>query len=205
MHEPNYGQPAFLGLVVGLLLAEETSLSWLNSAILVQGIPSASSYMLVNGNSSDWIYKAQVACLVCSSATDGDIQRFLYVVGVSLSCISLLANLGSRAWHFLRWRQISFGGPLAPLLAFCVALAAGLCLPHMGHRNVPCGGKVAVETSINNAFWVSGLFLLSNAGTIQRVLLGGIEVGTVVSLVSAECSCFKSYSCLSGFSVRRNA
>lgn len=176
MEEANYGQPLFLGLVVGLLLAEETSLCWLNSSMLVQGIPSTSSYALVNGDGFDWIYKTQVACLVFSGATQGDMQQLLYMTGVSLACTALLVNLGSRAWYFLQWRPISFGGPLAPFFAFLFAFIAGLCLPHMGHPNVESGGKAAVESIVNNAFWVAALFLISNFGGVQRLLLGGAEV-----------------------------
>lgn len=169
-----------MGLIVGLLLAEETSLCWLNSSLLVQGIPSTSSYMLNNNYGFDWIHKATISCLVFSGATDGDMQQLLYVTGVSLACIALLVNLGSRAWHFLNWRPISIGGPLAPLLAFLAAVVTGLCFPHMGHRNVEAGSKVAVEAIINNAFWVSSVFLLSGFDSIRKLILGGTEVRTML-------------------------
>ena len=143
---------------------------------MVQGVPSTSSYVMINGNGSDWLRKLSIACLVCASAANGSIQNALQLIGVGVACITLLANLGSRAWHFLHWRPISFGGPFAPLFAFVASLLAGICFPHLGQRKVESGGKVATESVMNNAFWVALVFLASDLADVRELLLGGLEV-----------------------------
>jgi hypothetical protein len=185
-------QPAFWGLLLSLVVWEEMRFSWLNSSLLVQGIPSSSSFVLINGDANDWISKASIACLVFAGATQGTLKQILSVTGASFACITLVANLGSRAWHFLKWRKISFCGPMAPYFSFLLSVISGLCFPHMGGcRYIENGGKVAVEAVLINAFAVSLLFLLSDYDGIQTLLLGGTEVSchekTVLTIRVKSC------------------
>lgn len=131
----------------------------------------------MNKDSFDCIYKFTIASLLLSGAADGKMQLVLLIIGISLACIALLVNLGSRAWHFLQLKPVSFGGAkLAPLSSFIAAILAGLIFPHMGHRDVESGGKAGVEVIINNAFWVGLVFLLSDFNGIQGLFLAGTEV-----------------------------
>ena len=169
----DHTNPAFLGLILGLTLTEEMTLSWLNSSLFVQGVPSTSSYQLLNKDGHDWIHKSMLACLVFSGAASGDMRRALLIVGVSLACLALLANLGSRAWYFLQWSPMSICGPLAPMFSFFGAVLSGIFFPHMGHREIECGGKPAVESILKNAFFVCAFFGLSAHDGIQRLFLAG--------------------------------
>lgn len=167
--------PAFFGLIMGLILTEEMTLSWLNASLFVQGIPSTSSYQLLNKDRHDWIHKAILACLIFAGASSGDTRILLLIIGVSLACVALLANMGSRAWHFFQFSPVSTCGPMTPLISFLGAVAAGIFFPHMGHREIECGGKPAIESIVKNAFFVSTFFALSSYESIQRCFLAGAE------------------------------
>ncbi|CAB9519575.1 expressed unknown protein [Seminavis robusta] len=169
-------QPAYWGFMLALLVSEEMSLSFLNSSLLIQGMPSISSYVMINGEGYDWIHKLPIACFVAAGAVQGSLQRAFGIIGVSLTFVAILANLGSRAWHFLQFRKVSFGGPLAPLFAYIISVLAGLCFPHMGGcRKIEEGDEVAAEAVLKSAFGACALFLLSDLDSIQRLLLGGTE------------------------------
>jgi len=152
------------------------SLAWMNASLAIQGVPSTSSYVLLHNDTSDWIHKGTLACLIFAGATNGTLQLVLFLAGVSLACIALLANIGSRAWTFLQLRPVSLCGPMASLISFVLAVLAGLVFPHMSHRNVESGGKPSVEGSMMNAFWVGLIFILSDYSGIQRLLVVGSEV-----------------------------
>lgn len=149
----------------------------MNVSLLIQGVPSTSAYSLVNGGAyADWIYKIIIASLVLAGAAEGTTQRLLTVVGISLACTALLANMGARVWHFLKWRPFAYSGLLGSWFAYIVAIIIGLFFPHMASRNVEAGGKAAVESVLKNIFWVGSLFILSDHDGFQKFLLVGTEV-----------------------------
>jgi hypothetical protein len=170
------GNPAVLGVMLGIAFSEELCLSWLNSSILIQGVPSTAAYQLVNGSSSDWIYKAAIGSLILAGAARNNLQKLLTIVGISSACIALLANIGTRAWHFLKWRPFSYSGLLGSCFAYLLAILTGLLFPHMAHRDIEAGGKAALESILKNLLWVGSLFLLSDHDGFQRFLLVGTEV-----------------------------
>lgn len=171
--------PAFLALILGLALTEQMSLSWVISSLLVQGVPSISSHQLLNNDGHDWIYKAVLTCFVFSGVTSAEARRVLLTIGVSLACIAMLANLGSRAWHYSRMSPISLCGPLASVISFVGAVSAGIFLPHMAHHDIEAGGKPAIESIVKNALFVCTFFGVTTYDGIQKLFLAGTEVSRV--------------------------
>ena len=89
-----------------MVFTEELSLSWLNSSIFVNGMPSISAYDITSNVASDWLRKIIVFSLALAASTNGKTRAILTLFGIFLACIVLLANLGSRACGFLRWKPI---------------------------------------------------------------------------------------------------
>jgi hypothetical protein len=169
-------RPAYLALLLGLVFSEEVSLSWTNVAMFVRGFPSISAFAVTSRVESDWLRKLLILILAVASVTTGTTQVVLTLVGVGLTCAVLLANLGSRAWGFLKWKPIGYWGPVEPFVAFLIAVMTGLCVPYLGHRQVESGGKAAMESVIRMAFTVAVLFVLSDYDEIQKFLVIGSEV-----------------------------
>ena len=94
-------RPAYLALVLGLVFSEEISLSWTNVALLVRGIPSISAYSLSSKVDSDWLRKLLILLLAVASYTTSTFQKVCTLGGVTLTCLVLLANLGSRSWKYV--------------------------------------------------------------------------------------------------------
>jgi hypothetical protein len=94
-------RPAYLALVLGLVFSEEISLSWTNVALLVRGIPSISAYSLTSKVDSDWLRKLLILLLAVASYTTSTFQQVCTLGGVTLTCLVLLANLGSRSWKYV--------------------------------------------------------------------------------------------------------
>jgi hypothetical protein len=168
-------RPAYLALLLGLVFVEEISLSWTNVAMMVRGMPSLAAYTVRSGVDSDWLRKTLLFTLLMTSATTGIPHLVLTLLGIGLTCAILLANLGSRAWGFLRWRPIGCLGMFEPLVAFLVAMVTGVCVPYLGHRQVESGGKAAMESVIRLAFLVGILFIVSDYDEIQKFLVIGSE------------------------------
>lgn len=117
-----------------------------------------------------------VFVLSLAGASTGALQRVLTLFGVTMACSVVLANLGSRSWLFLRWKPLSLGGPVEPVIAFFAAIAAGIVVPYMGHRKVEAGGKVAILSVLKSALIVAIVFVISDYDGIQRILVVGSEV-----------------------------
>ena len=169
-------RPAYLALLLGVVFSEEISLAWTNIAMFVRGIPSISAYSVVSRVESDWLRKVVILTLAVAAATTGTTQHFLTLAGVGLTMVTLLANLGSRAWGFMNWEPMRDWGPLEPLLAFILSCLTGLCVPFLGHRQVQSGGKAAMESVIRMALVVSVLFVVSDHDQVQKFLVVGSEV-----------------------------
>jgi hypothetical protein len=179
-------KPAYLSLILGLVLTEEISLSGLNASMMVRAEPSISAHYLHSPFGPDILRKVLVFCLAVAGATTGKLQAALTLGGIGAACMSLTANLGARAWHFLHWKPMRYRGPGADLVAYGLAIATGVFLPYVGHRTISSGGKGALESVIRSALLVAVLFLISDYDEIQSFLVVGSEVGGIV--VVLECA-----------------
>lgn len=168
-------RPAYLSLILGLVLSEEISLSWLNSSMLVRNLPSVSAHTLTAKTGSDWLRKLLTLTLALSAAATGEVQKYMTISGIVLACLVLLSNLGSRAWYFLKWKPFPLNGPLSAPLGYLAAVVAGMVVPYMGHREVEAGGKSALESVISSAFIVAVVFVLSDFDELQKLLVVGSE------------------------------
>jgi hypothetical protein len=168
-------KPAYLSLILGLVFNEEISLSWTNVGMFVSGMPSISAFAITSRVESDWLRKVILFTLTVAGATTGYSQYALTLFGVSLTCAVLLANLGSRAWNFLKWQPLGYGGPLEPIVSYVAAILTGMVFPYLGHRQIAAGGKGAMESVIRVAFMVAVVFVVSNNDEIQQFLVIGSE------------------------------
>lgn len=153
--------------------------------MMVRAAPSVSAHSLISPVASDLLRKIIVFDLaIASAAARGLPQQIMTLVGISLASVVLLANLGARAWHFLRWKPQRYDGFGAALLAYIMAVVTGLVLPYLGHRNVEVGGKAAMEYVIRTAFVVALGFAISDLDEVQKFLVIGSEVrpGTLLTL-----------------------
>jgi hypothetical protein len=160
-------------------MKEEIGLSFLNAVMMIRAFPSVSAHTLINHQSSDYIRKGVVLSFALAGAATGRIRIFLTVFGITGACIVLLSNLGSRAWHALGWKPISYHGFAASALAYLYSILVGIALPYVGHRSVIGGGKSAIEYVIQSSFWVALLFAISDYDAIQKFLVVGSEVSNV--------------------------
>mmetsp|Transcript_5757 Transcript_5757/g.7560 ORF Transcript_5757/g.7560 Transcript_5757/m.7560 type:complete len:496 (-) Transcript_5757:297-1784(-) len=168
--------PARLALIIGLVFSEEISLSWLNAQMLVRSVPSVSAHTLTSHLGSDVLRKASLFVLATASSAEDDTTRgWVTIAGVAMICILALANLGSRAWHFMGWRPLQYSGPLKSVVAFFAAVAAGCVFPYMGHRKIHVGGRPAMEHVISTAVLVGVIFALSDIDEVQRYLITSSE------------------------------
>jgi len=182
-------KPAFVALILGLVFAEETSLSWLNASMLIQATPSLSAHSVCSPlGGSDIPRKIVITMLTLAGAATGKLRVFLAAVGVIGSIILLLANLGARTWHFLQWDPVQYNGPRTFFVAYLLAVATGFCLPHMSHRSMVIGGKCAMEYIFKSSVLVAIIFLLSDADEIKKYVWIGLQVWL---LCWGEASCAK--------------
>ena len=166
----------FFGLVLGLVLFEEMSQSFLSAALLVQGIPSVAAYSLMSGSESDWPRKLAVFTLALAAVQEesSPAQKICTLLGIALSMALLAANLGSRAWLYMRWKPIgNMFGALTPFYAYCAAIVTGLVFPFMGFRQIQSGGAPAIQTIMTNCAIVAILFVLSDLNVVQGFLFQG--------------------------------
>jgi hypothetical protein len=132
---------------------------------------------------TDWLRKLQILIFVVSSASSDDtFQKVCTLGGIILTCLILLANLGSLSWKYLNWKPFrgvplfgNSGTLLDPLLAYIAAIFAGICFPFMGHSKVEAGGIAAIESVMRIAAIVAGLFILSDYDACQSLLVLGCE------------------------------
>lgn len=174
-------KPGYLSLILGLVLYEEISHAWLNVSMFVRGTPSVAAYTLLSAFDSDWPRKFVVLALaVCSSMEAGsDYQRYATLTGISTAIVLLAANLGSRAWYFMKWKPLKSGGAmstfLAPAISLLVAALVGLIFPYVGFTRIQAGGKSAVQLVIANCLLVAVLFVASDLDVAQRFIVVGSE------------------------------
>lgn len=169
-------RPAYLSLLLGLVLSEEISLAHLNITMLVWGAPSISSYELLFQFSSDWPRKLIVFVLAMAGAAEGLAQKYLTVFGVAFACGVFATNLGSRAWYNLNLRPVEYSGYGCLYVSTVVALCTGLTVPYLGFREVTVGGQTAMITIIKSAVIVAILFMVSDIDYVQKFIIVGSEV-----------------------------
>lgn len=188
MTVPGSFQPAFLSLIMGLVLQEEISLSWLNASMMVRATPSVSAFSLTSPIGPDLWRKSLVFVLaIAGAASNARVQKVLTLLGIGGAYIVLLANLGARSWYFLKWRPQRYDGPFANFFAYLAAMLTGMILPYMGHRNIEVGGKAAMEYVIVTAFVVAVCFVISDINKVQNFLV----LGSDVSKRLMQITCFK--------------
>ena len=179
-------KPTYLSLVLGLVLVEEISLSGLNAVMLVRGAPSLSAHFLMSPFGPDVLRKVVIFVLAVASATSGKAQAIMTLGGISGASMALLANLGARAWHFLRWEPIKYTGPGSTCVAYFMAIFTGAVLPFMGQRLIAVGGKGAMESVLRSSFIVAISFVVSDYNEIQKFLVLGSEVGFETNCLLAD-------------------
>jgi len=176
-------RPAYLALVLGLVFSEEIGLSWTNVSILVRGIPSISAYAMTSKVGSDWLRKILILSLAIASYSTSTFQKVCTLGGIALTCIVLLANLGSRSWKYMHWRPTmgmrswlcGISTPFDPVMAYTAAVMAGICFPYLGHRQIESGGTAAIESVLRLAISVAVFFVLSDHDSIQQFLVVGSD------------------------------
>ncbi|KAL7528459.1 hypothetical protein ACHAXR_002458 [Thalassiosira sp. AJA248-18] len=174
-------KPGYLSLILGLILYEEISHVWLNVSMFVRGTPSVAAYTLISNFDSDWPRKSVVFMLALTSAMEegSDYQRYCTLTGIGLAMILLAANMGSRAWYFMKWKPIKLGGRvtsyLAPIISLFVAFVTGLIFPYMGFGKIQAGGKAAVQLVVSNCIIVALLFVASDLDVVQKFIVVGSQ------------------------------
>ena len=179
-------RPAYLSLILGLALTEEISLAWLNASMLIRATPSVSAHSLTSPVGSDSLRKLVLLALALAGATNGSLQVLLTIGGITGALSLLLANLGARAWHFLRWKPLHYTGRGSFFIAFVLAVMTGVVLPYMGHRSIAVGGKGAMEYVIRTALIVALVFVISDYDELQKFLVFGSESSEVCQRCSNE-------------------
>ncbi|KAL9182919.1 hypothetical protein ACHAXT_004198 [Thalassiosira profunda] len=174
-------KPGYLSLILGLILYEEISHVWLNTSMFVRGTPSVAAFTLLSHFDSDWPRKITIFLLALTSAMEegSDYQRYCTLIGVGMAMILLAANLGSRAWCFMKWKPVKLGGRVTSLFAPCITLLiaaiTGLIFPYMGFTRIQAGGKAAVQLVIVNCVIVALLFVASDLDVVQQFVVTGSD------------------------------
>lgn len=168
--------PARLSLIIGLVFTEETSLAWLNAQMMVKSTPSVSAHTLTTYVGADLLRRAAIFLLATAGAASDDSTRgWITIAGLALTFALTMANLGSRAWHYMGWRPFPYLGPFHSVFVFLAAIVAGCIFPFMGHRKVHVGGRPAMEHIISTAVIVGLIFIISDIDEVQRYLIFGSD------------------------------
>jgi hypothetical protein len=162
-----------------LVLAEEIGLSGLNAVMLVRAAPSISAHSMMSPFGSDMLRKSIIFMLAIATATTGTLQRVLTLVGIGAAFMALLANLGSRVWHFLRWDPMRYSGRGSAFVSYMLAIMTGAVLPFLGQRSIAAGGKGALESVLQSAILAAICFVISDYNAVQKFLVVGSEVSRV--------------------------
>jgi hypothetical protein len=102
-------------------------------------------------------------------------QKYCALTGIGMAMVLLVANLGSRAWYFMKWKPLRGGlvmsSFLAPFLSLIVAVLAGLIFPFIGFTRIQAGGKSAIQLIIFNCIVVTLCFIASEFDVIQQLVI----------------------------------
>ena len=170
----------YILFILGFLLYQEMGHVWLNVAMFIQGMPSVAAYTIITSFDSDWPRKVVILLLTITTAMDvGSVyQRYCILASIGFAMILLVANLGSRAWYFMKWKPLRGCGGcdmvLAPYLSLFAAVITGLLFPYIGFTRIQVGGKSAIQLIIWNCILVSLFFVASGFDIIQQVFIDPI-------------------------------
>jgi hypothetical protein len=168
-------RPLYLAIIVGFILTEETSLAGANMGILVRNTPTHCALSLQEPPTlhHDAIRKVCILSLVLAASTFGWTQTVFTAMGVILTCLLLIINIGARAWYFMDFLTIKrdrIGGNT--LMPFLLSFFTGLSLSFMSSR-ISALGKRAIEQIIFSAVWIALVMILSDMDRIlQQVVIG---------------------------------
>jgi len=102
-------------------------------------------------------------------------QKYMTIAGVSMTCIILLLNLGSRAWWQMKKKHIHYNGPGGIIISCGAALLCGLAVPYLGYRQANAGGRVAIESMLVSSLLVAVIFMISDIDAVQKFIIVGSE------------------------------
>ena len=176
-------QPALLALILGLVLPEETSLSWLNTTMMVRAAPSISAHSLMGPPCRDALRKWMLLFLVLAGAITGTPAQVLSVMGIVGACLIVLANLGARAWYNLQWKPLPYNDFGASLVAYASAVLVGILFPFLAHRDVKTGGRGAMEHVLSTALMVAVAIVGTSLDQVQELILGMNHVSRMLMRV----------------------
>jgi len=170
-------KPGYLSIVLGLILYEEISYVGLNCSMYIRGTPSIAAHTLISNFDSDWPRKIVLIgmALAAVQIQGSNLQHYGTVGSILLSILVIAANLGSRAWKFMKWKPVDNGGLIAPLVSIFVAATTGFIFPYMGFGKIQAGGKAAVQLVIYNSIIVAFMFVISDFDAVQNFLVVGSE------------------------------
>jgi len=183
---PSLGlQPGFLFCVFGIILASETSQSWLGMSLNVCGCNSVGAHVWRSSMLADYPRYTSLLCLgLAWFAPFGTIGRdFLTALGTGLGGAILLASLGSRAWKKLGIPCIGGDAPYAPALGYLMAILAGFAFPFIGLRSVTGGCS---ENSDDYKFPFGGPRRARQLVTVAAVVVAAVFIVTDVASVQAK-------------------
>ena len=182
-------RPAYIALILGLVLVEEISNAWVNVSMLVWGMPSISAYALTQPTATDWPKQLLLFSLAISVILEAGskAQHILTLCGIGWACTVLAANIGARAWRHLKLQPLPYRGFGRTVVAFLAATVTGLIIPYIGFRHSQAGGQKALETVIIGSIIVAAVFILSDFDVIQGFVVKGSEVSSYVCLCCSGC------------------
>ena len=183
---PSLGlNPGFLFCVFGVILASETSQSWLGMSLDVRGCNSVGAHVWRSNMLADYPRYISLLCLALAwFAPFGTSTRdFLTALGTGIGGAILLSSLGSRAWKKLGIPCIDKDAFFAPGFGYLMSILAGVAFPFVGLRSVtggcgendddyqhPHGGARRARQLVTiAAVIVAVVFLLTDVVRVQAV------------------------------------
>jgi len=176
LQETSQFQSILLTLLFSVVLSEEMSYSFLNSAIFVAGVPSVGSYILHSRFRADLL---RVICTLSFSfagvAPNDTSRSWLTLVGAFMAFIIIAANIGSRAWNMVEFRPLPAGGifHFDVMISFLVAALFGICVPYLGFSSVEEGGTKASKFIILSSLCILVVIIVTDIDYIQEYLVRG--------------------------------
>ena len=182
---PSLGlHPGFLFCIFGIILASETSQSWLGMSLDVRGCNSIGAHVWRSSMLADYPRYASLLSLALAwFAPFGTIGRdFLTALGTGIGGAILLASLGSRAWKKLGIPCIEKDAFYAPVLGYLMAILAGFAFPFIGLRSVTGGCS---ENSDDYRFPHGGPRRARQLVTVAAVIVAVVFAVTDIAQVQA--------------------
>jgi hypothetical protein len=149
--------------------------------ILVRNTPTHCALRLQDPMHQDAIRKVCILTLAVAASTFGWTWTVLTSIGVLLSCILLLINIGARAWYYLDFSTIKrdriCGSTIMP---FVLSVFTGFSLSFMSNRIAASGGKRAIEHIIVCGICIAFVMIISDADRVLKHVIIQNKVGSSV-------------------------